>query len=112
MSQQAPPTIHWQENDQAQQARWISEAGLPPPEQVAVVNDTLSADAAFKLVQAGTALLWRGDYPNARHLLEALTRRVDRPPRNTAPPAGTTREAFERHRTAQGRRATLLGRLL
>lgn len=106
------PMIHWQEAQQAHQARWISEAGLPPPEQVVVVNDTLSADAAFKHVQAGTALLWRGDYPNARHLLEALTRRVDRPPRNAPPPAKTAIEAFERHRATQGRRATLLGRLL
>jgi len=112
MPEQSNPTIHWQEDQQPRAARWISEAGLPPPEQVVVVNDTLSADAAFKHVQAGTALLWRGDYPNARHLLEALTRRVDRPPRNTPPPAKTALEAFERHRTAQGRRATLLGRLL
>lgn len=112
MSHEALPTIHWQENNQPRQARWISEAGLPPPEQVVVVNDTLSADAAFKLVQTGTALLWRGDYPNARHLLEALTRRVDRSPRNAPPPTKTVLEAFERHRTAQGRRATLLGRLL
>lgn len=106
------PTIHWQEDQQPHSARWISEAGLPPPEHVVVVNDTLSADAAFKLVQAGTALLWRGDYPNARHLLEALARRVDRPPRNAPPPAKTALEAFNRHRAAQGRRASLLGQLL
>lgn len=112
MPEQSIPTIHWQEDHQPRAARWISEAGLPPPEQVVVVNDTLSADAAFKLVQSGTALLWQGDYPNARHLLEALTRRVDRPPRNPPPPAKTALEAFERHRATQGRRATLLGRLL
>ena len=112
MSQQTHPILHWQENGQTRQARWISEAGLPPPEQVVLADDTLSADAAFKLVQSGTALLWRGDYPNARHLLEALVRRVDRPSRNTPPPAKTALEAFERHRAAQGRRATLLGRLL
>ena len=116
MSQQTMPTsmpiLCWQENGQARQARWISEAGLPPPDPVIVADDTLSADAAFKLVQSGTALLWRGDYPNARHLLEALARRVDRPPRNAPPPAQTALEAFERHRAAQGRRAALLGRLL
>lgn len=106
------PIIGWQEDQQPHSARWISEAGLPPPENVVVVNDTLSADAAFKLVQAGTALLWRGDYPNARHLLEALARRVDRPPRNAPPPAKTALEAFNRHRAAQGRRASLLGQLL
>ena len=112
MSRHAPPIIHWQEDGQARQAHWISEAGLPPPEQVVVADDTLSADAAFRLVQSGTAILWRGDYPNARHLLQALTRRVDRAPRNAPPPAKTALEAFERHRASQGRRATLLGQLL
>ena len=111
-TQPALPTLHWQEDGQTRQARWISEAGLPPPEQVVMADDTLSADAAFKLVQAGTAILWNGDYPNARHLLQALTRRVDRPTRNAPPPAQTALEAFERHRAAQGRRAALLGRLL
>ena len=112
MSQQTQPILHWQENGQAQQARWISEAGLPPPTQVVVADDTLSADTAFKHIQSGTAILWRGDYPNARHLLQALTRRVDRPPRNAPLPAKTALEAFERHRASQGRRAALLGRLL
>ena len=106
------PTLHWLDNGHPHQARWISEAGLPPPDHVVVTDDTLSADAAYKLVQSGTAILWRGDYPNARHLLQALTRRVDRPARNAPPPAKTALEAFERHRAAQGRRATLLGRLL
>ena len=112
MSQQTQPTLHWQENGQARQARWISEARLPPPEQVVIADDTLSADAAFKLVHSGTSILWRGDYPNARHLLQALTRRVDRPPRNTPSSAKSALEAFEQHRAGQGRRATLLGRLL
>lgn len=112
MSDQPVPTIHWQDNGQARQARWISEAGLPPPEAVVVVDDTLSADDAFKFVQSETAILWRGDYPNARHLLQALARRVDRPARNPPAPPKTALEAFERHRITQGRRASLLGRLL
>ena len=107
-----PTTLCWQEDGQPRQARWISEAGLPPPDKVVLADDTLTADAAFKLIQTGSALLWRGDYPNARHLLQALVRRVDRPPRNAPPPAPTPLEAFERHRSAQARRATLLGRLL
>lgn len=112
MSQQTPTTLCWQEDGQPRKARWISEAGLPPPDNVLLADDTLSADAAFKLIQSGTALLWRGDYPNARHLLQALVRRVDRPPRNAPPPATTALEAFERHRSTQARRATLLARLL
>lgn len=112
MPEQTASLIHWQENGQPRHARWRSEAGLPAPEQVIVADDTLSADAAFRLIQAGTAILWRGDYPNARHLLQALTRRVDRPPRNPPPATQSALEAFEQHRAAQGRRATLLGRLL
>lgn len=112
MSHQAPLTLRWQDNGQNRQARWISEAGLPPPDQVLLADDTLSAAAAFKLIQSGTALLWRGDYPNARHLLQALARRVDQPSRNPLPPARTALEAFDQHRADQGRRATLLGRLL
>jgi len=112
MSQQPMPILHWQENGENKEACWISEAGLPPPDQVVIADDTLSADAAFRLVQSGKAILWRGDYPNARHLLQALTRRVDRPSRNNPPPAKTALEAFERHRASQGRRATLLARLL
>ena len=112
MPEQITPTLHWQQDGQPHQARWLSEAGLPPPDTIVIADDTLSADAAFRLVQTGTAILWRGDYPNARHLLQALTRRVDRPPRNPIPPAQTALEAFERHRASRGRRATLLGRLL
>ena len=64
-------------------------------------------------LDAGTALLWRGDWVNARHLLQALTKRADRrfgAARGKAPK--TPAEAFSRHRQQQGLRAALLGRLL
>ena len=81
MSLEPIPTIRWQQNDTQHEARWISEAGLPAPERVVVADDTLSADAAFRLCRDGTAILWQGDYQNARNLLQALARRADRPPR-------------------------------
>jgi methylase of polypeptide subunit release factors len=90
-----------------------------PPATILPVDDTLTANAAFKLAGEGTGLLWRGDYHNARQLLQALGRRVDRPPRVQTPRAGTSappppdaRTLFFRHRETQARRATLLGRLL
>lgn len=73
------------------------------------VDDATRADAAFKLVCEGTALLWRGDFQGARQLLAALGRRVDRHP---AKSGATARETFHLHRQAQGRRARLLGMLL
>lgn len=113
MSLEPIPTLHWQENGAEHQARWISEAGLPSPAQVSVADDTLSADAAFRLIRDGHALLWQGDYQNARNLLQALARRADRPPRHGNETATTTAaETFARHRQAQGRRANILGNLL
>ncbi|MBL0087963.1 MAG: class I SAM-dependent methyltransferase [Ideonella sp.] len=118
------PHIHWSDDEgQAQSARWRSLAGHPPPEHVVMVGDELSADQAMKWLREGTGLLWVGDYQNARHLLQALGRRLDaRQPRSSAgkpvPGAGnkstasSLKEAFLAQRQAQGQRARLLGLLL
>lgn len=113
MISDAHPLIRWQEAGAEHRARWRSEAGLPPPQNVVIADDTLKADAAYRLAAQGTALLWRGDYQNARNLLQALARRADRKPRAGAisKPASLA-EAFQQHREAQGRRAALLGQLL
>lgn len=78
MDDDAAPQITWlDDSGQAQQAPWRSLAGHPPPREVVLADDRLSADAAYRLARQGTGLLWRGDYQNARHLLAALMRRVD-----------------------------------
>jgi methylase of polypeptide subunit release factors len=78
-----------------------------------LADDTLSADAAWRLVTEGSALLWRGDWQNARNLLMALSRRADRKPRaGSEPKPATPAKAFAQHRKNQGRRAALLGMLL
>jgi hypothetical protein len=46
---------------------------------VVIADDSLSADAAYRLACEGTGLLWRGDFQNARMLVQALARRVDKP---------------------------------
>jgi SAM-dependent methyltransferase len=101
--------LTWQEGAQERQARWRSEAGWPAPARVELANDQMSADAAYRLASEGTALLWRGDFQNARQLLQALGRRLDRPPRNPPAAPASPAEAFYRHRQAQGRRARVLG---
>jgi len=103
------PTLHWTEGGENQVALWRSEAGTAPPKRVQVADDTLSADAAYRLACEGTALLWRGDFQNARQLLQAMARRVDRKPRKPAPDIA---EAFHRQRMAQAQRARTLGMLL
>ena len=89
--------------------RWRSEWGSPPPARVTIADDSMTADAAFRLACEGTALLWRGDFQNARQLLNAMARRADRhPPKPGTSPA----ESFHFHRQTQSRRARILGMLL
>ena len=105
--------LEWVEQEQPRTARWRSGNGSPPPRRIRLADDTMTADAAFRLASEGTGLLWRGDFQNARQFLQALARRADRKPRQSGKPeplpAG---EAFHRHRMQQGQRARLLAMLL
>jgi SAM-dependent methyltransferase len=104
--------VHWtDEHGAPQTARWRSEAGVAPPRRIQLADDTLSADAAFRLASEGTCLLWRGDFQNARQLVQAMARRADRKPRGKAAPASML-DAFNAHRQAQGQRARILGSVL
>jgi methylase of polypeptide subunit release factors len=105
-------TIHWEENGQPNSARWRSEAGVTPPKRVVIADDRMTADSAYRLACEGTALLWRGDFQNARQLLQALARRVDRKPKKGRAPAPSLTQAFHLHRQAQAQRARTLGMLL
>ncbi|UBM10374.1 methyltransferase [Cupriavidus metallidurans] len=106
------PTIHWTEDGAERSAMWRSEAGLPPPKRVVIADDQTPADTAFRLASEGTALLWRGDFQNARQLLQAMARRVDRKPKKAPKPPASLTEAFHKHRLAQSQRARTLGMLL
>lgn len=102
-------TIRWTETNIPRSAHWHSESATPPPRRVISADDRMRADAAYRLACEGTALLWRGDFHNARQLLQAMSRRIDRrPPRQADGPA----ETFHLHRQARGHRARVLGRLL
>ncbi|HJV25315.1 MAG TPA: class I SAM-dependent methyltransferase [Aromatoleum sp.] len=108
------PQIVWDEDGASRTARWRSESGMPPPKRVVVADDQTSADQAYRLACEGTALLYRGDFQNAKQLLQAIARRIDRKPRRPgkqAAPKSPT-EAFHLHRQAQAQRARTLGMLL
>ena len=108
------PVLQWTEGGTPHRARWRSEAGLPPPQRVQPVDDTLSAAQAVRLASEGTAMLWRSDFHNARQLLQAMGRRLDqrmaRP--GARPPPASALEAFHQHRQAQGQRAGILVKVL
>lgn len=69
--------LHWDEDGRAVEANYLSLRGGPGPRRAVAADDTLTADTAFRLVSQGTAIVWRGDFVNARMLLQALGRRVD-----------------------------------
>jgi SAM-dependent methyltransferase len=109
------PIIHWLEDGKAFEARWRSHSDTPPATRVVVADGKMTADEAYGLACQGTALLWRGDFQEARQMLTALGKRADRPQRRsrtsdanaTAGPA-----AFHLYRQARSQRARTLNALL
>ena len=106
------PVISWTENGATRSARWHSERGVPPPRRVVIANDTMTADAAYRLACEGTAMLWRGDFQNARQMLQAMARRADGKSGKPRPPPASLTAAFHLQRQARSQRARTLGMLL
>ena len=117
-SQPLLAALQWQENGHHCEDPWRSERGAPAPKKVVLADDTLSADSAYRLACAGTGMLWRGDFQNARLLLQALARRCDAPKKvrrasKTNPEVShTPEEIFHLHRQAQSQRARTLSMIL
>lgn len=112
-------TLQWVEGGQTCSAIWHSENGIAPHKKIQIADDTLTADIAYRLACEGNAMLYRGDFQNARQLLQALARRVDRPPKKSKRANSIAREKdrsplefFNLHRLSQSQRARILGMLL
>ena len=121
----AATLMEWKEAGVAHSALWRSERGAAPPRRIVAADDTMAADTAYRLACEGTGLLWRGDFQNARQMVQALARRIDKPPKASklakvalkksadaaisGVPAG---QDFHLHRQAQSQRARVLGMVL
>lgn len=104
--------IHWQEDGQERSALWQADNGARQPSRVQTVSH-LDADTAYRLASAGTGLLWRGDFQEARQLLQGMTQRLDAAAlrkKNTT--AANAADRFVEHRKAQALRVRVLGQLL
>lgn len=108
----AEPVIEWLEAGKEKSAVWHSENGTAAPKRVQVADDTMKADTAYKLSCEGTALLWRGDFQNAKLLMQAISRRIDRPHKKPKKAPASITEAFHLHRQSQSQKARILGMLL
>ncbi|QWE04069.1 class I SAM-dependent methyltransferase [Polynucleobacter sp. JS-JIR-II-50] len=112
-------TLQWEEGGQICSAQWHSENGITPHKKIQVADDTLTADIAYRLACEGTAMLYKGDFQNARQLLQALVRRVDKPSKKSTRADRAAKEktkspidTFNLHRLTQSQRARILGMVL
>ena len=102
--------------------QWRCESSAPAPQRVVYGDDTLSADTAYRMMCEGTAVLWQGDFHNARQLLQALARRTQKRSVKKSTQKHTftqpsdepvdKAQTFHLHRQALGQRARVLGLLL
>lgn len=121
--------LQWEEGSTEHKARWLSQSNHAPPKRIVIIDDTVTADEAYRLANAGTSMLWRGDYHNAKQLIQALQRRIDRTEqrkiekaeKKAAQNAHSSKsssgsqelpQSFHKNRLAQSQRSRLLGRLL
>ena len=110
------PEIRWREGSSERIGRWLSP-GVPLPSDIGAADDATTAAVALARARRGEALVYTGDYRNARQLLAAMSRRLERPsrdrrggPRRAPPedPAQAWRAGRERQRIAH----EVLGRVL
>ena len=126
LHESAHPPISWEEGETTYACRWRSEKDTPPPKKLIIADDTLTADEAYRVACEGTGIIWRGDYQNAKQLLQAMSRRADKPSKKSVrnqksakkqqegliPLAKPMSEIFHKHRLTQSQRSRTLGMLL
>jgi hypothetical protein len=95
--------VEWNNLDQEFSATWHSENGTAAPKRIVAADDTTTADQAFRWASEGTAMVWHGDFHNAKQLLQAVGRRI-KPKKELSD--------YHQHRMTELQKARTLGMLL
>ncbi|WP_242352608.1 MULTISPECIES: methyltransferase [unclassified Anaeromyxobacter] len=74
----SPPLLIWRTPSGERRAAWLSQL-VPAPARAGAADDRTTAAAAVARASSGEALVYEGDYHNARQLLTAMARRLARP---------------------------------
>ena len=99
--------VRWRAGSAERSAAWLSPSS-PAPKRVGEADDRTTAAAALARARGGEALVYSGDFRNARQLLAAMSRRLAGRPPSARDPAGLYRAERERRR----REHDVLGRVL
>lgn len=107
--------LTWQEGSKSITRSWVSESQLSPPKKILIADDTTKADDFYTQASQGAGFIYRGDFQNAKQLLQAVQRRIDklneRKSRKSVAPSQPA-DLFHQHRQTQAHKAQMLSRLL
>lgn len=107
--------LTWQEGNETITRNWVSESQLSPPKKILIADDTTKADDYYTQASQGAGFIYRGDFHNAKQLLQAVQRRIDKQNERKGRKASTpvpTADTFHQHRQTQAHKAQMLSRLL
>jgi methylase of polypeptide subunit release factors len=109
--------LTWQEGGLGVTRPWVTESDIATPKRVVLADDTLKAVEFYQRASEGTAYIYKGDFQNAKQLLQAVQRRIDKTfekkkARNDSAEPAPMADLFHKHRQAQAHKARLLSRLL
>jgi methylase of polypeptide subunit release factors len=105
--------LTWTENDQTETRNWVSESDFSLPKKILLADDCLKAADFYRQASEGAAFIYKGDFQNAKQLLHAVQRRIDKSiQKKSSASSLSLGELFHLHRQSQAHRARLLSRLL
>lgn len=109
----ADQQLTWERSGESFDAFWWSANDRPIPKKYLVVDDRLTAVQAMKYAAQGTAMLWVGDFHNAKQILSAIDRRISKPSKKSpAKSELTDADEFYRIRQSRAQRSRMMSLLL
>ncbi len=105
--------LTWAENDHTETRNWVTGSDFSLPKKILLADDRLKASDFYRQASEGVAFIYKGDFQNAKQLLQSVQRRIDKSiHKKSSVNSLSLRELFHRHRQSQAHRARLLSRLL
>lgn len=103
----------WVQAGDERTAVWLSANDRLAPQRIIPVTDELTADDALKNASQGIAMLWLGDFHNAKQILGAIDRRLANPgKKKTNSSTGSDGEKFYKIRQARAQRSRVMSLIL